>query len=430
MKILKSPYINPFGGINFVFEYLDKLGLEEILDQQLDPLSPRCTYYWKDLFYSLFAIPLCGGSSIEDIGGNLKKMLSDIPYFNVPSPDRLLDRMQQLATVSLVEIPKRGRKYHTISTNAQVNELLLKVLLLTDLDPNDPKHILDYDNTLLFTKKKSSTPTYKKQKGYNPGVAFIGDKVVYIENRTGHSPAGTFQSETLERMFDLFNKHDIKIDTFRADSASYKLDVLTTVVKHTNRFFIACSTNASLLQAAGSIEQWEHSCGDDGEYGETTYIPFESAKRKNKSEVELEAYRLIVKRIPRKDKQADLFSGKAYKYLYIITNDKELTTKEVKNFYNQRGAAEREFDVLKNSFGWKSMPFSDLSSNTVYLILMAICRNLYGHIIKVFSKKTSVLKSTDRMKKFIFRFISIPAKWVKSGRQKCLRIYGDPPWDI
>jgi len=54
-----------------------------------------------------------------------------------------------------------------------------------------------------------------------------------------------------------------------------------------------------------------------------------------------------------------------------------------------------------------------------------MCRNLFQYIIEKFSKKVKTLKPNFRIKKFIFRFITIPAKWIKNSRQYKLRIYGD-----
>ena len=102
-----------------------------------------------------------------------------------------------------------------------------------------------------------------------------------------------------------------------------------------------------------------------------------------------------------------------------------MTNNEIVFFYNQRGTIEKEFDVLKNDFGWNNLPFSKLEQNTVFMIFTAICRNLYHYIITRFSEKYKNLKANFRIKKFIFRFISIPAKWIKSSRQYKIRIYGD-----
>ncbi|WP_139062465.1 transposase, partial [Aquimarina megaterium] len=139
----------------------------------------------------------------------------------------------------------------------------------------------------------------------------------------------------------------------------------------------------------------------------------------------LKTYRLVVTKIERDDKQVNMFTNEAYLYSAILTNDYEKTKNEVAGFYNQRGAIEREFDVLKNDFGWNNLPFSKLEQNTVFLIFTSICRNLYHYIITLFSKKFKGLKTSFRIKKFIFRFITIPAKWIRTSRQQKLRVYGN-----
>ena len=158
---------------------------------------------------------------------------------------------------------------------------------------------------------------------------------------------------------------------------------------------------------------------------ETKYTPFIRAHRNDKNSENLKTYRLIVSKIERKDKQINAFTNEAYLYSAIITNDNKRHFNEVVEYYNKRGTAEREFDVLKNDFGWNNLPFSKLEQNTVFLLFSAMCRNLYQYIIKTFANKFQGLKDTFRIKKFIFRFISIPAKWIKSSRSYKLRLYGN-----
>jgi hypothetical protein len=38
-------------------------------------------------------------------------------------------------------------------------------------------------------------------------------------------------------------------------------------------------------------------------------------------------------------------------------------------------------------------------------------------------KNNSYVSMVNTLKKFIFRFITVPAKWIKSGRQRLLRLY-------
>mgnify|MGYP007033661307 FL=1 len=94
-------------------------------------------------------------------------------------------------------------------------------------------------------------------------------------------------------------------------------------------------------------------------------------------------------------------------------------------FYNKRGASERTFDVMNNDFGWSRLPCSFLSENTAYMILTGIIANFYRCLIGLYSEGIAWLKPTWRLKKFIFRFISVPAKWIRSGRRNILKLYTD-----
>ena len=40
------------------------------------------------------------------------------------------------------------------------------------------------------------------------------------------------------------------------------------------------------------------------------------------------------------------------------------------------------------------------------------------------------IKATDRVKSFLFRFIAVPAKWIKTARQYKLNIYSEKPYDL
>lgn len=427
MKILKSNYITPFGGLNFVLEELESLKIDEILHENLPALAPQSFYTWKDIFYSFWSLYFCGGDCIEDLSGNFKKSLDKLPFNNIPSPDRVLERIQELSIpVEKFTVP-RGVATHEFSMNEPLNALNIKLLKrLKAL--NKKGNVLDYDNTLIYTNKSSANMSYKRQNAYCPGVGLIGKQVVFIENRNGNSAAKDLQSQTLKRMFDLFDDQGIEIDTFRADSASFDMDILSVVRGNCNNLFVKARMSSTLAQAISDISTWVKLSGTDEEayIGETTYIPFvKIAKRRKKNSNELAEYRLIVKKVPRKDGQINLFTNEAFIYSAIITLEKEMTNEQVYHYYNQRGTSEKEFDVLKNDFGWQKLPSSKIESNTVYLIMTAMCRNIYDYIINLFSGKFKNLSSHFRIKKFIFRFVSIPAKWIKSGRYNILRLYGD-----
>ena len=427
MKVLKSSHISPFGGLNFVIEELDRLEIGHLLNQQLPQLANQVKYNWRDLFYSFWSVFFCGGDCAEDLGNNFKRSLSNNPYLNIPSPDRILHRMKHLSSPTIAYNTARGDKEHLFSHNDQLNQLNIKMLKRLFTFKGEGI-VLDYDNTMIFTHKADAITTYKHQRGYVPGVGFIGSLVVYVENRNGNSDAQTLQQDTLKRMFDLLKAENIKIKAFRADSASYQLSTLDVISSQVKKFYVRTRMSESLNEAIAKIDNWEQIPieGKTVFRGDTYFIPFHRVAKREKKEHLLKTYRLVVTKEKRRDGQINLFTGEAFDYYGIMTNDEKMSNDQIVDFYNQRGAREKEFDVLKNDFGWDKLPFSRLDYNAVYLIATAMCRNLYSHLINFFSKRYKGLSPKFRIKKFIFRFVCIPAKWIRNSRSWKLRIYGYP----
>ena len=64
-----------------------------------------------------------------------------------------------------------------------------------------------------------------------------------------------------------------------------------------------------------------------------------------------------------------------------------------------------------------------MSQNTVFLLLAAVIRNFYRYLMPRMDVRSFGLKVTSRIKAFVFRFISVPAKWIRTARQDVLNIY-------
>ena len=142
--------------------------------------------------------------------------------------------------------------------------------------------------------------------------------------------------------------------------------------------------------------------------------------------IEGKSYRLVVQRSPLKDKdgkqQTDMF-GVIYTYRCILTNNRTSTEKDIITFYNERGASEKNFDIQNNDFGWAHLPFSFMAENMVFMVVTAMLKNFYLYLVRHISEKVKPLKKTSRLKAFILHFVSVPAKWVRTGRQNVLNLY-------
>ena len=78
-----------------------------------------------------------------------------------------------------------------------------------------------------------------------------------------------------------------------------------------------------------------------------------------------------------------------------------------------------------NGFGWARLPKSFMAENTVFLLLTALIRNFYKFLMDRIDAKAFGLKKTSRIKAFVFKFISVPAKWIRTARHYQLNIYTD-----
>ena len=89
-------------------------------------------------------------------------------------------------------------------------------------------------------------------------------------------------------------------------------------------------------------------------------------------------------------------------------------------------------DDMNNGFGWDRLPKSFMAENTgrlvltaVFLLLTAVIRNFYKFLMERLDAKAFGLRKTSRIKAFVFKFISVPAKWIRTARHYVLNIYTD-----
>lgn len=416
MKITYSTEnINSFGGINFADSIIDNTSVYKTIDQSLGKRGIKSVYSYSDLFRSYLLMTLCGGECAEDITEHLCSELSQIKSFEVCSADTLLRMQKELATEKETTISGTGIE-HDFNINMEMNRLMVRLLIQTgQLSTVNEDYIFDYDNQFIPTDKYDSKRSYKHANGYFPGIASIGNFPIYIENRNGNSNVKYKQEETLKRAYGILSEFSIKVKYSRMDCGSFDKEVIPVVEANSQYFCIRAQRCASLYDIVRGMTGWTKATIGFKEYevASIKYAPFGWGKN----------YRYVITREKKADAQGDLFTGDDYLYRAIMTNNYEMTDLEIIELYNDRGQSERLFDEMNNDFLWKKMPFSFLNENTVFLVMMAICRNLYHFLIDFISKKVNFIKPTFRLKKFIFRFMVVPAKWITQGRQQILKLF-------
>lgn len=308
---------------------------------------------------------------------------------------------------------------YRFNTAEKLNVLLLRMIRRMGLIKIGSHVDMDFDHQFIPAHKYDAKYSYKQDFGYFPGWASVGGIIVGGENRDGNANVKFRQEDTLRRIMDRVKSElGVVIERFRADSGSFSKEIVRTVEERCNTFYIRASNCSSRYEEFRNHEEWKTV--------EIGYEKCEVASLDMDDFVEGKSYRLVVQRSPLKDKdgsvQSDLF-GPLYTYRCILTNDRLSTEKDIIVFYNVRGESEKNFDIQNNDFGWAHLPFSFLAENMVFMLVTAMLKNFYLHLIRHISEKVEPLKKTSRLKAFILHFISVPAKWIRTGRQNVLNLY-------
>jgi hypothetical protein len=257
--------------------------------------------------------------------------------------------------------------------------------------------------------------------GYFPGVATIGDKIVYVENRDGNAHVKTEQAKTLERSYILLNNNKLFINRSRMDAGSYSEEIIKVVDKYSQLFYIRSNKCESLTEEIRQITDWQSEEINFKQYQVSSIVFTNFLEERN--------YRLAIMREKTGDPQLDLFNGEKFNYRCILTNDWDSTEKEVIEYYNGRGSSEKIFDIQNNDFGWNHLPTSNMDANTVYLIITAMLKNFYNYLVQKVSTVFTDILPTSRLKRFIFRFIAVAGRYVYQGRQWILQLYTQRPYE-
>ncbi len=397
-----------------------RTGLGRLVDNRLGLRCASYGYQYSDIMLALFCIYLCGGDHIEDITTILGKYLGTAPDAKVPSSDTIARGLKELRSLSIAYKSKTGGLYMH-DPAMRLNSLLLDMALLLGLLKKGQGIDIDFDNEFIPAEKSDALYSYKKERGYFPGVITSGPLIIGIENRQGNSNVKFEQVEELTRMIDNMEAHGMNIRMFRADCGSFIKDLVEQLFLRTEVFYLRASSCAERRERYEQYKKWRSTNvnGLDMDVASFDFTDFLADWH----------LRLVVQRTKIDTKGGEQFlPGMEYMYRAILTSDHTSTEEQIIDKYNRRGACEKNFDVQNNDFGWGHLPFSTMEDNTVFLLFTAMLKNFYQYLLAKASRVFPGLDMKCRLKRFIFAFIVVPAKWVCVARQWTLNIYTKNRW--
>ncbi len=149
------------------------------------------------------------------------------------------------------------------------------------------------------------------------------------------------------------------------------------------------------------------------------------------------SYRMIVvRKLVGVDRgQMRLFNE--YRYLFYITNDREMTAEQVVFSANKRCDQENLIAQLKSGVRALTAPVDDLDSNWAYMVMASLSWSLkaWSALLVPVSPRHQAKHKEEKRKllrmefaTFCAAFIQMPCQIVRSGRRLIYRLLSWNPW--
>lgn len=416
MQVQVNPtFYQSFGGINFIEKEMEKIHFDFLVSETLGSRSILAQYSYGDLLKNIFYSKLIGGDVLDDLNV-LKEQLQDHPHLKIASPDTIEYAFQELVRRSTTA-PTTTGKEHIINEHKGFNTLLTKLCRHTGLLKRDEKYMMDYDGHIIENTKEDNGLTYKFTEGYYPVVCSINKLPVYIQNRNGNTPESYNQKNIIATAVQQLKDEAITVNQFRADACCYEKDTLQYLEENHITYYIRAEQNENLRIALEDETEWEPAMINHCKV-EVCSMEEELFGQKKPRRIVAFRRKLI------KEQQATIFDRDGYRYSAVVTSDNHSSALEVIEIYHQRGCdGEHHFKELDYDFSWNKLPFNNFELNTIYLYATAIAYILFGYVKQKYTGVLDFVNSSMRLKNFVLHFVTLTAKWIKSGRRWILKIF-------
>jgi hypothetical protein len=281
---------------------------------------------------------------------------------------------------------------------------------------------LDFDSTYVFSRsrrRQGVDRTYKKGYALHPLLCFDAQTGAAVHARLRRGRAGastgisTFVREALRAV-----PEGVAVRA-RFDSGFYSGPLFAQLEAAGVTYLCGAPNTAPLLEAAAGIDDdyWSSCTDRDGEVAEFGYRMKAGGFR-----------RYVVKRIEiPPGRQASLWEG-GYRYWIFVTNDHITGPAELEWEHRQKATVETGMAELKSNFGLHAFRKHGFMANWAWLLIVCL-----GHNLCCWTQHLGVLGAGRadgelRAKRLRYRYLTIPAILVRSGRRLILRLRSDYPY--
>ena len=433
------------GGIGAMHLMVQRLGLVEDMDRNLNLLKIHLPYHESDHVLNIAYNILAGGVRLEDIEQRRQdeSFLNGLDAQRIPDPTTAGDFTRRFAQGDIVSLQECINRSRLAVWKVQPKGFLKEAFI-------------DVDGTIAETYgecKEGIGLSYKGIWGYAPLIVSLANtkEVLYLLNRPGQSASHSGSVEWIDRAVELVASV--------AGTVTIRGDTDFTHTAHLDRwdgagryFILGMDAHPKVVQLAEGLpaSAWQRLermpkyeilseprkkafhfkeqiviekefanqvlVGED--VAEIDYQPHKCSRK----------YRLVIVRKNISVQKGEHALLDEIRYFFYITNRKDKTQKIV-GLANGRCDQENVIEQLKNGVNAMRMPVNDLLSNWAYMVMAALAWNLkswYGLLMPNRERGMELVRMEFR--RFLNAIMLIPCQIVRTARRVIYRVLGYNSW--
>jgi hypothetical protein len=436
-----------YGGIAAVHRLVTKLGLPDLINEQVPLLKVYLPYHESDHVLNLAYNVLCGGTRLEDI----ERLRHDTAYMNALGADLIPD------PTTAGDFCRRFTHDDVTKLLEAINAVRPKLWTGRGRDLLGPVAYLDADGTIAPTtgrRKAGADMSYKGIWGYAPLIVSLANtrEVLYLVNRPGNAPSHQDAATWIDKAIDLVAPHAPRV-CLRGDTDFSLTAHFDRWARRGVDFVFGMDASPTLRQRAEALNaaRWRrlhrpapylstsgttrtrrpnHQQRIVRERGylnlelnfedmaEFFYIPGKCSR----------PYRVIALRKNISQARGEQVLFDEVRYFFYITTYLDLPMEQVVALANDRCDQENVIEQLKNGVNALRVPLYDLISNWAYMVIAALAWNIKSWFAMMMHRKTD-RRDYLRMefRRFLTSIILIPAMVARRARGITVRLIGYTP---
>lgn len=440
----------PYGGVGVMLKLARDVGLVAKLDDELDVLQRPQPYTDADHVMNIALNILCGGRVLDDIEHRRNDVvfLDALGARSIPDPTTAGDYCRRFDAEAVLRLMLIVNDVRVDMWQRQGPEFLAETARI------------DADGSLVSTDgecKQGMDVTYKGVWGYHPLVVSLANthEPLFILNRSGNRPSHENASHLFDQSIALCRRAGFKDILLRGDTDFSQTEYLDAWHEDGVRFVFGYDARKNLVKQADALDQAEYTRLQRG--AEQAFAGKRRAKQPRVKEqivrdrgfknlvlshedlAEFDyqptkttrPYRVIALRKTIREERGQLCLDTHVRYFFYITNDRNMSAKQVVREANDRCNQERLIEQLKSGVRALHAPLNTLNANWAYMVIASLAwtfKAWFAMRLPVSPRwRDRHLAQRDRILRMEFRtFVQtlmwIPVQVLETGRRLIYRI--------